>query len=101
MNLDKAKMALVALSIALIGSLIATSMLFTKNYSLNNQLLNEQQKVAKLTTDLQSSNDTLDSFRTQCQLQADANDKANEQRVGAFAKQAAKCVPIMQKFGVQ
>ena len=27
--------------------------------------------------------------------------KGQEERVGAFAKQAAKCVPLMQKFGIQ
>ena len=27
--------------------------------------------------------------------------KGQEERVGAFAKQAAKCLPLMQKFGIQ
>ncbi len=53
-----------------------------------------QSQVATLTAQLVTQ-------KGDAQLAVDAAQKGQEERVGAFAKQAAKCVPLMQKFGIQ
>ncbi len=56
-------------------------------------------------TDLQGQVATLTAQlvtqKGEAQLAVDAAQKGQEDRVGAFAKQAAKCFPLMQKFGIQ
>lgn len=101
MDLDKSKIAFIAVTVIAISTTITASMLLMKNLALDKALESEQKQVTKLSMDLKASTDALDNFRRESQAQRAANDQASEQQVGAFAKQAAKCVPIMQKFGVQ
>ena len=55
--------------------------------------------------DLQSQITTLTAQlvtqKGEAELAVEAAQKGQEDRVGAFAKQASKCVPLMQKFGIQ
>ncbi len=39
--------------------------------------------------------------KSEAEMAVEAAEKGQEERVGAFAKQAAKCAPLMQKFGIQ
>lgn len=100
-NLDKTKIVFICVTAIAVCTSIATTLLFLKNISLDRALENEQQQATKLNADLKASNNALDNLRTEFQALTAEKDQASEQRVGAFAKQAAKCIPIMQKFGVQ
>ncbi len=53
-----------------------------------------QNQIATLTAQLVTQ-------KGEAELAVEAAQKGQEDRVGAFAKQASKCVPLMQKFGIQ
>jgi predicted PurR-regulated permease PerM len=87
----------VVLMIAAIGAIINLAITLHEETSVRiaaeikiTQLENE---LSDATRALKLQNDTFNQQQT-------ASEKANDDKVGAFAKQAAKCVPLMQKFGV-
>lgn len=57
--------------------------------------------VAELQSQVTTLSAQLVTQKGDAQLAVEAAEKGQEDRVGAFAKQAAKCVPLMQKFGIQ
>lgn len=57
--------------------------------------------IAELQSQVATLSAQLVTQKGEAQLAVEAAENGQEARVGAFAKQAAKCAPLMQKFGIQ
>lgn len=91
---------LLAGGLALITLIIIGKLWFDAN-SLESKLLTANHNIELLTTQLTNSQDNLKAQAEQFKQQMDQLKSDGDTRTAAFAKQAAKCVPLMQKFDVK
>ncbi len=92
------RLLLLLLIIALVGGI---SFLLFELRSETQLRASAESTVAELQGQVTTLSAQLVTQKGDAQLAVEAAEKGQEDRVGAFAKQAAKCVPLMQKFGIQ
>ena len=69
--------------------------------ALESKLLTANRNIETLTNQLASSQDNLKAQAEEFKRQTELLKSDGDNRTAAFAKQAAKCVPLMQKFDVK
>lgn len=91
---------LIAGSLALLLLAIIGKLWFDAS-SLESKLLAANRNIESLTAQLTTTQDNLKAQADQFKQQMELLKSDGDARTAAFAKQAAKCVPLMQKFDVK
>lgn len=95
------KIIIVVLAITLLGLGGKLALLTLENHKAEQNLKAAQEEISRLKLDIKNAIDDKETAvlkeRNVCKgLRAE-----DEERVAAFAKQAAKCIPIMKRFGIK